>query len=304
MNLHGIIPPLVTPLTGRDALDHEGLGRLVEHVLAGGVHGIFLLGTTGEAPSLSYRLRRDAIRRACDHVRGRVPVLVGITDTAFVESVRMAAVAADAGATAVVLAAPYYFPAGQPELSEYVEALVPELPLPVLLYNMPGCTKLWFEIDTLRRLSGIERIAGVKDSSADLDYFSRVLALRVQRPDWSVMMGPEHLLLESLRRGGQGGVSGGANAFPRLFVEGYEAATGGDAARAEAAGRAIADLQRLYEIGRHTSRHIKGLKCALSLMEICDDFMAEPFHRFREPERERVREVLNRLREHAGRSGR
>ncbi|MHC4569171.1 MAG: dihydrodipicolinate synthase family protein, partial [Planctomycetota bacterium] len=96
--LRGIIPPLVTPLLDRDTLDTAGLERLIEHVLAGGVHGLFILGTTGEAPSLSYRLRYEVIDRVCGQVAGRVPVLVGITDTSFVESANIARKAEDAGA--------------------------------------------------------------------------------------------------------------------------------------------------------------------------------------------------------------
>ena len=87
--LTGIVPPLVTPLRGRDELDLPGLERLLEHVLAGGVHGLFILGTTGEGPSLSYRLRRELIERVCRQVKRRAPVLVGITDTAFVESLNL-----------------------------------------------------------------------------------------------------------------------------------------------------------------------------------------------------------------------
>src|SRR5437867_688401 len=115
----GIFPPMVTPLRDRDTLDVAGVERLIEHIIAGGVHGLFILGTTGEAPSLSYRLRRELIERTCRQVAGRVPVLVGVTDTAFVEAIDLARVAADAGAKALVLAAPYYFPNSQPELLEY-----------------------------------------------------------------------------------------------------------------------------------------------------------------------------------------
>ena len=291
----GIIPPLVTPLRGRDELDQAGLERLVEHVIGGGVSGLFILGTTGEAPSLSYRLRREMIERTVRLVAGRVPVLVGITDTAFVESVTMARVAADAGAAALVLATPYYFPAGQTELTGYVENLVRELPLPVMLYNMPSLTKVWFEIETLQRLAAIEQIVGVKDSSGDLDYFARLIGLRERRPDWSIMIGPEHLLPEAMRLGGDGGVSGGANVLPGLFVECYQAAVSGDAVRLEAARRQIDGFQRVYEIGKYASRHIKATKCCLSLVGICDDCMAEPFQRFLPPERERVRHCLAEL---------
>src|SRR5690242_18636907 len=106
--LTGIIPPMITPLSGRDELDVAGLERLIEHILGGGVNGIFILGTTGEGPSLSYKLRRELIQRVCKQVNHRVPILVGITDTSFVESVTVARSAAESAADAVVVAPPYY----------------------------------------------------------------------------------------------------------------------------------------------------------------------------------------------------
>ena len=163
---------MVTPLLGRDQLDVAGLERLLERVIGGGVHGVFMLGTTGEAPSLSYRLRREVIDRACQVVRGRVPVIVGITDTSVVEAIQLARHAAAAGAQAVVTAAPYYFPEGQPELIEWAQRLVPDLPLPVYFYNMPQMTKVTFEPETIRQLTELTGIAGLKDSSGDLNYLS------------------------------------------------------------------------------------------------------------------------------------
>ena len=290
--LQGIIPPLVTPLSGPDALDLPGLERLVEHVLAGGVSGLFILGTTGEAPGLGYRLRGELIRRVCSQVNGRVPVLVGITDTAFAESLNVARVAAEAGASALVLSTPYYFPAGQTELVEYVTGLVPELPLPLVLYNIPSLTKVEFEIETLRRLSGFENIIGVKDSGGDLGYYRELLGLSRERPDWRYMIGPEHLLIESVKAGGHGGVNGGANVFPKLFVGAYEAAKSGDEARMKELQARIDSLQRIYAIGKYASRFIKATKSALSLRGICDDRMAQPFNHFEAPERARVAQIL------------
>ncbi len=293
--LSGIVPPMVTPLKDRDALDVAGLERLVEHILGGGVSGLFILGTTGEAPSLGYRLRRELIARVCSLSAGRVPVLVGITDTAFVESVELAKDAAQAGAAAVVLATPYYFPAGQTELIGYVENIAQQLPLPLVLYNMPSLTKVWFEIETLRKLAPIKNIVGIKDSSGDLGYFERLMELRQDRPDWSIMIGPEAMLPAAMRLGGDGGVTGGANVFPRLFVNCYQACVAGDKSKLAYTISAIDELQKMYEIGKYASRFIKATKCALSLLGICDDFMAEPFHRFHPPERERVREIIEPL---------
>ncbi len=157
---HGIIPPLVTPLEDRDKLDVAGFERLIHHVLAGGVHGIFVLGTTGEGPSLSHHLQREVVSKACQFVGGRVPLLVGITDPSFFESISLATHAAEEGATAVVLAPPYYFPAGQEELLEYLEELIPALPLPVMLYNMPAMTKLSYSPEVVTHLPAGRRLSG------------------------------------------------------------------------------------------------------------------------------------------------
>ena len=293
--LTGIVPPLITPLRNRDELDVPGLERLIGHILDGGVNGLFLLGTTGEGPSLSYRLRRELLERVSRQVGRRVPVLVGITDTAFVESVKLARHAADVGADALVVAPPYYLPEAQPELQEYLDHLVPELPLPLFLYNMPALTKVPFELETIRRAMDEPRIIGLKDSSGDLAYFRAAVRLLPHRPDWSLLMGPEDLLLDGILAGGHGGVNGGANLFPKLFVRLYEAARTDDLARARELQALVLRLNRsLYHIGQHSSSVIKGLKCALACLGVCDDFMAEPFHRFRADERT---EVQRRLRE-------
>ena len=294
--LSGIIPPMVTPLRDRDELDVAGLERLIEHIVGGGVAGLFILGTTGEGPSLSYRIRREVIQRTCKQVKSRLPVLVGITDTAFVESVNLAKVSLAAGADAVVLAPPYYLPEGQPELLEYLGHIVPELPLPLYIYNMPALTKVSFELDTVRRALDEPRIIGLKDSSGNMTYFHRAVELIKRRPDWSLLMGPEEMLFDAVLAGGHGGVNGGANLFPQLYVKLYEAARAGNLARAHVLHSQVMQVSSsLYGVGRHSSAIIKGIKCALACVGVCDDFMAEPFHRFRAEERARVQRSVEEL---------
>ena len=294
--LAGIVPPLLTPLLDRDTLDAAGLERLVEHVLAGGASGLFLLGTTGEGPSLSHRLRRDLVSRACAQVDGRASVLVGVTDTAFVETIELARHAARAGADALVIAPPYDMPQGQPELREYLGHLLAELPLPLFLYNMPPLTKVPFELETVRWALDQEGVSGLKDSSGDMAFFSRVVALARSRPDWPVLMGPEELLGPSVLAGGHGGVPGGANLFPRLYVALYRAARDGDLERTRDLQDRVSRVgERLYGFGRHPSATIKRIKCAAACLGLASDFMAEPFHRFRETERHQVEAALEEL---------
>ncbi len=292
--LEGIVPPLITPLKGRDELDVAGLEKLVEHVLGGGVHGLFLLGSTGEAPGLSYRLRRELIERVCSQVNGRVPVLAGITDSSIVEALNVAGCAAEAGASAVVASTPFYFPAGQEELIGYFEHLSADLPLPLVLYNMPGFTKTMISTETVHRLAEDPKIIGIKDSSCDMIHFHRLLLDRPTREDWTMMMGPEELLAESVLMGANGGVCGGANLAPRLFVDLYSAALRADVAEIRLLQRQALQLgNTLYRIGKHSSSMIKGIKCTLSLMGICDDYMADPASRFHEAERQKVRDAVS-----------
>ncbi len=302
--LTGIIPPLVSPLSDRDTLDVGGLERLVEHVIAGGVTGLFLLGTTGEGPSLSYRLRRELVDRVSRQVNGRVRLLVSISDTAFVESLNMARHAADCGADAVVAAPPYYMPEGQPELQDYLGHLLPKLRLPLFLYNMPSLTKVSYELETVRWAMGQPGIVGMKDSSGNMTYFNRVREAVSARPAWTLLMGPEELLAESVLLGGHGGVCGGANLFPRLYVELYAAANRPDVHRIRKLHALVMRVSGLiYQVGRHASAVIKGIKCGLNCLGICDDFMAEPFHRFRERERALIASAVSKLAEELDEQG-
>ena len=295
--LRGIIPPMITPLLDRDTLDTGGLERLIEHILKGGVSGLFILGTSGEGPSLSYRLRGELITRTCRQVAARVPVLVGVTDTAFVESLNLAQAAAAAGAAAVVLAPPPYFPLEQLELCSYLDHLVPELPLPLFLYNMPGLTKLAFDPATVRRAMDHPGIVGLKDSSGDLNYFRQLCELLPRRTDWTLLMGPEELLVQAMALGAHGGVCGGANVFPLLYVELWQAAHQRDADRVEQLQAQVVDLaDHLYGPGRRCAAVLKGMKCALACLDICTDLWSEPYQRAEEEQKRRIQTFLERVR--------
>jgi 4-hydroxy-tetrahydrodipicolinate synthase len=277
-SLCGVVPPLVTPLTASDTLDTKGLERLVEHVVGGGVQALFLLGSTGEGPSLSYRLRRELIGLACRHVTRRVPVLVGISDTAFEESVALGRHAAENGAAAVVATTPYYFKPGQADLVSYFTTLAAALPVPLFLYNMPGFTGLVIEPSTVRRLMDVENIVGIKDSSGDMRYFGELLDLAEGRAGWAVFMGREELGVEALRLGAHGVVPGGANLVPRLHADAFAAVAAGDHARADAlAGRIDEVVAAIFTLGGPGAGFIQGLKDALSLAGLCGNLLAPPF---------------------------
>ncbi|MEZ6057915.1 MAG: dihydrodipicolinate synthase family protein [Planctomycetaceae bacterium] len=277
--LRGVIPPLITPLLGYEQLDCDGLNRLIEHVLAGGVHGLFLLGTTGEGPSLSHRLQRELVERACQQVNGRVPVLVGATDTSPEESLQLARHAADVGATAIVLAPPHYFPMHQEDLEQYTRWYATESPLPVVLYNMPSHTKTEYSVATVARLSEVPEIVSLKDSSGSLPYFQQCVEATRHRPDFTVLMGPEEKLAESVLAGGDGGVCGGANIIPELYVSLYHAAVQRDMLMMHKLQQRVLRLSsKLYSVGAPPTSYLTGIKCAASLLGLCPPHLAAPLY--------------------------
>jgi dihydrodipicolinate synthase/N-acetylneuraminate lyase len=292
-SLKGIVVPIVTPLSSVDALDLPGLERLIEHVIGGGVSGVFVLGTTGEFSSLSYRLRYELIETVCKQINGRVKTLVGITDTSLVESINIAHKAAESGADLLVSAPPYYYAAGQPELVEYYDQLVKQLPLPLYLYNMPVHTKTILEPSTVKRIAENPKVVGLKDSSGDLVYFRMLQYAMRDNPDFAMFVGPEEILADAVLLGASGGVNGGANMFPKLYVDLYNASVDRNFEKIKALQEKVLSISAtIYTVGQFGSSYLKGLKCALSLLGICDDFLADPFHRFREEEREKIKAIL------------
>ncbi|WP_352423345.1 dihydrodipicolinate synthase family protein [Proteiniphilum sp.] len=291
--LEGIVVPLVTPLSGNNRIDIDGLNNLVEHVIKGGVHGIFILGTTGEAQSLSMSQREEMIKETSRILGNRLPLLVGISDTSLSDSVALAQKAYEAEAYAVVATPPYYFATAQSELIDYFDNLVSLLPLPLFLYNMPVHTKVSFDPKTIKRIAQNEKVIGFKDSSANGTYLQTVMYTMKDDPKFIIFVGPEEMTAEMVLMGAHGGVNGGANLFPELYVELYNAAKSHDIEK-------VRDLQEkvmristgIYSKGKYGSSYLLGLKCALSVAGICPDFSAMPFTHFGEEYRKMIEKEM------------
>jgi len=286
----GVYPPLVTPLR-ETRLDEAGLERLIHHVLRAGVHGLFLLGTTGEGPGLDEETKRELVKRACAQTAKRVPMVVAVSDTVVSRTLRLSEAAAKAGADALVVVPPYYLPTGQAEFLAYLDHLLPRLPLPLFVYHMPSMTKVRLERATIQEALSRPGVIGFKDSSGDMGLFHQILHWRGSR-DLALFSGSETLLSDAVLFGAEGAVCGGANVHPALFVQTWEAARGGRLAELADLQAQILRLAAIYAHGHHASSGIKGIKTALSVLGICGDEMAAPFEAFHRVEREAVRRDL------------
>lgn len=258
LQLGGVIPPMITPLTANGAIDTDSIVRLVEALIGGGVSGIFVLGSSGEGPWLTAAEREQVIATTARAVAGRVPVLAGVIEPSAGRTAEAIRQAEAAGADAVVVASPYYFDVDAAAQIAHVEAAARASRLPLVLYNIPGMTHNPIAPDTVRQMLGIDTLVALKDSAGDMEIFTQFLALRAEKPTLRVFQGAERLAAPALLAGADGLVPGLGNLAPRLFVRMFAAARAGDA---DAAMALQADAEALWAVHSH-SFWLEGLKYA------------------------------------------
>ena len=297
LKLSGLIPPMVTPLDAKRRLDKKGTRNMVHHLLKGGVDGIFLLGTTGEGPHLSYAVREELVKTVCGLVKGRVPVLVGITETDLDDAVAFAAKCKAYGAAAVVAAPPYYFKLTQAQCVAWFAKMADRLPLPLVAYDMPAHTDTIIEPATIAKLAAHPNIVAMKDSSSIIALFNKFrVALEPYAEKFSLFMGPDEAMGEAVLLGADGGVCTGANLWPAQFKAMYLAAKAGDVEKVRSLQRfTTMSSYLLYGLGQGQIGFLKGVKCALAEMGLIQNVLAAPFAPFAGRERARVRAALRKL---------
>ncbi|WP_248761119.1 dihydrodipicolinate synthase family protein [Pseudarthrobacter sp. SSS035] len=242
LSLHGIVPPVVTPLTHNMQVDVASLRRVVRHLIDGGVHGLFILGSSSEVEFLDETRRATVIQTVVDEAAGRVPVIAGVIDTATDRSVQHARQARELGADGLVLTAPFYTRTAQSEIIDHFCYVRDAVDLPLIAYDIPSRVNIKLERETLLSLYKRKAIVGLKDSSGDDANMRMVMRDFAQHPDFAILTGSEITVDYALLGGAHGAVPGLANVDPAGYVRLYDAAKNGDwdAARAE--------QQRLIEL--------------------------------------------------------
>ena len=224
----GVVPPVATPLDASGALDKVSLGRLVEHLIGGGVHALFLLGSTSGVAFQGEAERARLLEAAMPMIRGRVPVLVGVIDPATERVIAHARVAKAMGADGLVVTAPFYTRTNQAEIRAHFRAVRQAVDLPIHAYDIPVSVHSKLEFDTLMDLARDGTVVGLKDSSGDENNFRDVILAARDIPGFSVMTGSERTADAAMLMGADGIVPGLGNVDPRGYVRLYDAAKRGD----------------------------------------------------------------------------
>jgi 4-hydroxy-tetrahydrodipicolinate synthase len=217
--IEGVYPALITPFTKRDEVDEEGLRRLVEFMIEGGVTGIVPCGTTGESATLSHEEHKKVIDVVVDC--STVPVIAGTGSNNTQEAVEFTRYAEDAGAAGSLLITPYYNKPNVKGLKEHFARIGDAVDIPLILYNIPSRTGQNISAATQIELAAeVENLKGVKEASGDLKQVGTIIQMaKEQDLDFTVIAGDDFLTLPIMSLGGKGVISVAANIAPKEMSE-------------------------------------------------------------------------------------
>jgi len=284
----GIIPAMVTPIDEKGRINESALRKLTNHLIDGGVHGLFPVGSQGEFFSLTFEQKKEVIRITVDETHGRVPIYAGTGAVTTREAIETTKMARDLGVSAVSVLTPYFVTPNQKELIEHYVTIAKAVPdLPILLYSNPDRTQVPFPVATVLELAAVDNIVGIKDSSGDMSITGEYIRL-TRGMNFHVLAGRDTLIYATLCYGGAGSICATANVDTRVPVEIYEAFIVGDHKRALDAQFRLAPLRIAFGLGTFPA----VIKEALNMIGIEAGPAIRPVGPLTPENREKLRKVL------------
>lgn len=272
----GVVVPMISPFTPEGAIDEPAARRVVDVLVAGRVAGVFALGTTGEAASISNEDRRRLTAVVAEHTAGRAMVYAGIAGNCFRDSVEQARSYKSLGVDAVVAHMPSYYPLTDAEIETYFRRLADSVPLPLLLYNIPITTHHSIALDVVDRLRTHPNIVAIKDSAGDAARLTELLKRCGGRGGFPVLLGSSAFFTHGLRAGGVGLIPSGGHLVPLPYHEMYEAAMAGRWDDVERLQQSTDAVCAQYVKGRSLSGGLAVLKAMLEKRGVCGRTMLPP----------------------------
>jgi 4-hydroxy-tetrahydrodipicolinate synthase len=245
----GIIPAMVTPLDEKEELNERALRQLTQYLIEGGVHGLFPVGSQGEFFALDYEEKVRVMEIVAEETQGRIPVYAGTGAITTREAIRLTQAAESIGIQAVSIITPFFLAPNQDELHDHFAAIAKATKIPILLYNNPGRTggvKISPELAV--KLSQIDNIVGIKDSSGDMTVTAEYIR-RTDSKKFSVLAGRDTMIYATLCYGGTGSITATGNVCPKLVSEIYEAFMRGDHKKSLEAQYQLAPLRVAFDLG-------------------------------------------------------
>ena len=292
IKMNGIIVPIITPMYENEEINYDELQNQTERMIDEGIDGIFAFGTNGEGYILDEREKEKVLACVIETVAGRVPVYAGTGCIGTMDTIRQSKMAEAMGADVLSVITPSFAAASQEELYEHYRKVAGEVKIPLLLYNIPARTGNRLSPETVERLSHIDNILGVKDSSGNFSNMLSYIDKTKGRDEFTVLSGNDDLILWCLMAGGGGGVSGCANVYPAHMASIYDSFLAGDMEGAKKAQEEIRAFRSCFAYGNPNTI----VKMAVSLLGYPVGRCRAPFQRIPEDGIRKLEEVLARNR--------
>ncbi len=283
---HGVIVPMVTPLTPQGELDEPAVKRIIDHLVTGGVQGVFVLGTTGEGPSAPREMRSRLVHLAVESAGQRLQVYAGIGDTVVAELIDLAKEFLRRGVTAVVAQLPSYYMLSPDEQFNYFASLVDRIHGPLLLYDIPAAVHSSIDLGVVEHLRVFPNVVGIKDSSGDRSRLAVLLEGYGDDSGFSVLVGSTALASFGMANGADGFVPSAGNLNPGLCCRLYAAALTGDQSLMEGLQRELDALQAEISVPGLIGRSISRLKWFMAQRNLCGPLVFPPLMTVEEPKEE------------------
>jgi len=281
---------IITPFKNDSSIDFAALGRVVNHVISGGVNYIVALGTTGESVTLTKDEKKAVISYVTEAIDNRVPLVVGIGGNNTQEVINSIRYTEFAGVDGILSVSPYYNKPSQRGLFQHFKAIATCSPVPVILYNVPGRTCSNISSDTCLELAHeCENIVGVKEASGDLTQIMRIIKGKPE--NFSVISGDDLMSIPVISVGGAGVISVLANAFPTHTSELVNHALKNNFKSARDLQFRLLEIIELLFIEGNPS----GVKDMMSLMSICQNYLRLPLVPVSRPIHTRIQKAVDEL---------
>lgn len=249
VDIKGIIVPLITPMNNDETINEKELRNQVNRQIENGIHGLFPLGTNGEAYALSFEEKIKVMEIVVDETRGRVPVYAGTGCVNTKDTIELSKKAKEIGVDVISVITPWFAAASQEELYEHFKEVAESVDLPIILYNIPARTGNALSPETVEKLSKISNIVGVKDSSGNFDNMLQYIEKTRERQDFAVLSGNDSLILWCLLAGGKGGIAGCANVYPKVMSSIYDTFISGNVKAAREIQDSIRSFRNCFKYG-------------------------------------------------------
>ena len=293
IQFEGIFTPTVTPLDEKERVDEIGFVKQINRLIDNGVHGIYLLGSSGEFTTLTNTERERAMDIAANAVGGRIPIICCVMDTSTQRVIQNIALAQQFRVDAVAATPGYYYPStSDADVIEFYETIAASTDLPVLIYNIPSTVKTAVKPEVIVELAErCPNIVGMKDSSGDWTNCLTLLALLGHKPNFSILLGSHTALGAALLFGADGGVISISNVAPKESVALYNAGKARDIDEVHRLQKWLLRLSQLYRYGQGVS----GMKACLEILGICQAYTTSPLLPISDSAKAELRQLLTDL---------